>query len=146
MKNQNKWEMVFGIFCALLLFYITVVIPILKLFYGTGMIAHAEDNPYGAPFRIESTAYCYGETTASGQPVRKGIAAARKEWMGLTAIMYADDNGKVGDLIGIYEILDSGGDERIKNGTCIDVYMPEEDACWEWGRRNVWVQIVDAKG
>jgi 3D (Asp-Asp-Asp) domain-containing protein len=128
-------------------FYITVIFPLLVIYVSDNpIVARAEDNPYGTPFKIESTAYCYGEITASGQAVREGIAAGRKEWMGLTAILYTDDNGKVGDIIGIYEILDTGGDERIKNGTCIDIYMLDYDDCREWGRKNVWIQIVDAKG
>ncbi|WP_342756782.1 hypothetical protein [Kineothrix sedimenti] len=145
MKKNNR-ETAFWISMMILLFIITVVLPILCVIYDKPLTAHAEDNPYGAPFKIESTAYCYGEITASGQAVREGIAAGRKEWIGLTAILYKDDNGKVGDFIGIYEILDTGGDERIKSGTCIDIYMPDYDDCREWGRKNVWVQLVDAVG
>lgn len=107
-------------------------------------MASAEEN--NEPFVIESTAYYEGEITASGRKVREGICAGRKEWLGLTCIVYEDDNGKMGDYIGIYEILDTGSDERIRNGRCIDFYMRSEDDCWEWGRRKVWIQLIDAKG
>ena len=67
--------------------FLIIGVPILQLFFGIGhLTAHAEDNPYGAPFPAESTAYCYGEITASGKP---------------------------GDLLGIYELLDTGGDEKV---------------------------------
>lgn len=143
---KNKRETLLWITMAILLFFITVVFPILCVIYDKPLTAYAEDNPYGTPFQIESTAYCYGEITASGQAVREGIAAGRREWIGLTAILYEDDGGEIGELIGIYEILDTGGDERIKNGTCIDIYIPDYDAAIEYGRKSVFVQLVDAKG
>lgn len=95
---------------------------------------------------IEATAYCYGTTTASGKKVREGYAAMARGYMGKTAIVYENFDGKPGDLIGIYEIEDTGGDERIKEGRCIDIYIPDYDAYVEFGRQNVIVFIVDAKG
>ena len=145
MKKNNR-EPAIWVLMMIFLFVVTVVLPILCVIYDKPLTARAEDNPYGSPFKIESTAYCYGEITASGQAVREGIAAGRKDWIGLTAILYTDDNGKVGELIGIYEILDTGGDERIKNGTCIDIYIPDYKEAKEYGRKSVFVQLVDAKG
>lgn len=133
-------------------FLIFLIVPMLIMLLlaclsgNTIFLCAAEDNPYGTPCRIESTAYCHGEVTASGHKVREGIAAGRREWIGQTAIVYADDNGSIGELIGIYEVLDTGGDARIQNGECIDIYMPDYAAAKEYGRRDVWVQIVDAKG
>ena len=128
-----------------------LVIPLLVMvalscLTGRPFVVCAEESTYSMPFRMESTAYCHGEITATGDKVREGIAAARKEWRGLTAVLYEDNNGSVGELIGIYEILDTGGDERIKNGTCIDVYLPDYQKAKEYGRKNVWVQLVEAKG
>lgn len=105
----------------------------------------AEEYP-SEPFLIESTAYCCGEITADGSEVRSGIAAARREWMGLTAILYkVEPDGAVGEIIGVYEIKDTGGDYRIKNGTCIDIYIPDEDACIEYGRQQVYIQLIPAE-
>ncbi len=104
------------------------------------------ENPYGEPFRMECTAYYEGEVTASGQKVRPGICAGKREWLGLTCIVYEDDGGKIGDCIGIYEVLDTGGASLIREGKCIDIYMEEREACVEWGIRKVWVQLVDAEG
>lgn len=99
------------------------------------------------PFRAESTAYCYGEITKDGSRVRPGIAAAKEEWLGLTAILYeVNPDGSIGAVKGIYEIKDTGGDYRIQNGTCIDIYIPDEEQAKEYGRQQVYVQLVDAQG
>ena len=103
-----------------------------------------EYEPYSDAIRldIEATAYCYGTTTASGKQVREGIAAMAKEYMGKTAIVYSEDF----ELIGIYEVEDTGGDDRIKNGQCIDIYIPSHEEAIQFGRQNVIVYLLDAKG
>ena len=96
---------------------------------------------------IEATAYCYGTTTYSGKAVREGMAAMSKRYLGMTAIVYeADENGNPLDYIGTYEIEDTGGDERIKNGNCIDIFMSSREECINFGRRNVVVYLIEAKG
>jgi len=102
----------------------------------------AASNPYGEPYPIEVTAYCDHGITKSGIPVRVGICAGREEWIGKTAIIYQSD----GQLLGIYEILDTGGDYRIKAGKCLDIFMPDKAQCKEFGRQQCRVQIVDAEG
>lgn len=124
---------------------------VLALLLLTGMMALASPRQAAADdaselLQVESTAYCHGEITASGHEVRPGIAAGKPEWMGLTCLVYEDDEGDPGKLLGIYEMLDTGGDKRIKNGTCIDVYLPDYDACKEYGRKNVWIQLIEANG
>lgn len=148
-EKRSKSLLIKTVLMGLLIFLIVPVLIMLLLSCLSGntiFLCAAEDNPYGTPCRIESTAYCHGEVTASGHKVRECIAAGRREWIGQTAILYADDNGSIGELIGIYEVLDTGGDERIKDGSCIDIYMSDYAAAKEYGRRDVWVQIVDAKG
>lgn len=106
-------------------------------------------NPYPDAIRldIEATAYCYGTTTCTGKPVRVGYAAMAKEYIGKTAVVYeADENGEPLDYIGIYEIEDTGGDYRIKNGTCIDIYVPDHSEAISFGRKDVVVYLFDAKG
>lgn len=65
-----------------------------------------------------------------------------KEYMGKTAIVYSEDF----ELIGIYEVEDTGGDDRIKNGQCIDIYIPSHEEAIQFGRQNVIVYLLDAKG
>ena len=106
-------------------------------------------NPYPDAIEkhIEATAYCYGTTTCTGKPVREGYAAMSKKYLGMTAIVYAEDeNGNPLDHIGTYEIEDTGGDYRIKNGNCIDIYIPDYDKAVEFGRQKVVVYLIEAKG
>lgn len=123
---------------ALILFVVVLL--------GCTVDTKAEPTYPTEPFQIECTAYCYGEVTADGSKVRKGIMAGKPEWLGLTALMYEDMDGKPGNLLGIYEIKDTGGDDRIQNGTCVDIYNPDYNWCVEWGRKKVIIQLVNAVG
>lgn len=108
-----------------------------------------EFNPYPDSIvkYIEATAYCYGTTTCTGKPVREGFAAMSKRYLGMTAIVYeADADWEPLNYIGTYEIEDTGGDYRIKNGNCIDIYIPDYDAAIEFGRKQVVVYLIEAKG
>ncbi len=108
-----------------------------------------EFNPYPGSIvkYIEATAYCYGTTTYTGKQVREGYAAMSKRYLGMTAIVYElDEVGQPYEYIGTYEIEDTGGDYRIKNGNCIDIYIPDHDAAVEFGRKQVVVYLIEAKG
>lgn len=117
--------------------------------------AAAQEN---APFQMYTTAYCHGEITASGTPVRRGICAVKREWMGKTAIVYTcGRDGGIGELLGIYECLDTGfggdadgdGIGSIEEGKVIDIYFPTLEECRGWMEQTggkVYVQLVDAKG
>lgn len=108
-----------------------------------------EFNPYPGSIvkYIEATAYCYGTTTCTGKQVREGYAAMSKRYLGMTAIVYElDEKGQPFEYMGTYEIEDTGGDYRIKNGNCIDIYIPDYDAAVEFGRKQVVVYLIEAKG
>lgn len=112
----------------------------------------------GEPFKMYTTAYHHGEITASGVPVRRGICAVKREWMGLTAIVYEyKPDGSMGDMIGIWECLDTGfggdadgdGVGSIESGKVIDMYFPTLEECRDWMKQTggkVYVQLVDAEG
>lgn len=92
---------------------------------------------------------CYlptGRPTASGVMPRRGIMAGKREWLGKTALIYERDGDTVGDLIGIYEILDTGTgkDGAIKDGRAVDIFCETEDGIIP--TQKIWIQIVDAKG
>lgn len=101
--------------------------------------------------KMKSTAYCLDGITASGQYVRKGICACGdRALFGKTVVVYQrlPDN-KIGDIIGIYEVLDTGC-----ASTVIDVWCQDLDACQEYMNRvyedgckgRVYVQVIDAEG
>lgn len=100
---------------------------------------------------MEATAYCYGEITADGSRVREGICVAKKSWIGLTAMVYLDEEKEdgthgPGEFLGYYEIKDTGGNELIRNGQAIDIYNPSAEWCREFGRKKVWVVLREGKG
>jgi len=118
---------------------------------------HAQGSGFPEVFAIETTAYCQGEITASGTKVRYGICAVKEEWMGLTAIVYSNEDGKPMELLGIFECLDTGfgrdkdgdGVGTIEEGKCIDIYFPTLEECYEWMELTdgkCFIQLVDAKG
>ena len=92
---------------------------------------------------------CYlptGKPTASGTMPHRGIMAGKKEWIGKTALIYEREEGKVGDLIGIYEVLDTGigYDNAIIEGRAVDIFCETEDQIIP--TQKIWIQIVDAEG
>lgn len=101
--------------------------------------------------KMRATAYCLDGITASGKEVRKGICATgNKELIGKTCILYQRlPNGKVGKLIGIYEIEDTGCNKYV-----VDVWFPDLEECQCFMDRvyedkcdgKVYAQIVEAKG
>ena len=117
-------------------------------------------NKYPTPELIRCTVYTAkeGAITADGSKVREGIVAGKREWLGYTCIIYENDNGKVGNLIGIYEFKDTGagidtdGDgkgDSIKKGKSIDVYRDTLDRCYDWIDQYgdyVFIQVVYAVG
>lgn len=101
--------------------------------------------------KMHATAYCLEGKTYTGKRVRKGIAATGdKNLLGMTAVVYQrlpDDS--MGDLIGIYEIEDTGCKVNV-----LDIWCEDLDACQDFMnliyqdgcKGKVYVQIIDAKG
>lgn len=125
-----------------LMFLLTCIL-ILLTFYIFGLKINAKGIEL---VPMDATAYCDQGITASGEHVRVGICAMRKDFIGKTAIVYSQEDGVVTGLIGIYEIKDTGGHELIKTGKCVDIYMLDRNECFQFGRQKVLVQIVDAVG
>lgn len=92
-----------------------------------------------------ATYYTLTGTTASGRETRRGIMATSPDHLGQTALVYERDGLNVGDLLGIYECLDTGNgkDGAIKKGYVIDIWTTPDDIP---PTQKVWVQFVDAKG
>lgn len=102
------------------------------------------------PFIVDCTAYCDEGITASGRPTVEGLTiAGPEEWMGCAAVLYeVAEDGSIGDYIGMYQFTDTGWgiDGDIPRGETVDIYIADENACWEWGRRKVYLQVIDGRG
>lgn len=120
-------------------------------------VAEAQPNPY-EPFIVECSAYCYnGRCTATGKPTIEGVTiAGKKEWLGRTAVLYeVNDDGGIGEFIGYREFTDTGygkdstlypGYGTIQTGECVDLYFDDEQRALEWGRRKIYIQVINGCG
>ena len=130
-----------------------------------------EAEPPHEAFLCNTTAYIHGEVCCRGAKAREGIVAAAPEWYGMSALIYeaveVDGQYEMGELLGIFEILDTGygkstgdgipskvrADKKsrgtIETGQCIDVYKSSYKRAKEWMKTTggrCYVQIIDAKG
>lgn len=106
--------------------------------------------------QMRATAYKSENTlTYTGTVPHVGVAAARKDLIGKTIAMYQRLPGnEVGELIGIYEIQDTGPAEGVANGNVIDIWCPNLDACQDFMNQiyadgchgKVFVQFFNAEG
>jgi len=96
-------------------------------------------------YPMQATAYCIKGRTASGKLTREGICASKPEWIGKVAAVYLDNDGKPGEFIGYFEILDTGG-ASIRKGKVIDIWFSTKNECMQFGRKKVLVKVIDSKG
>ena len=109
-------------------------------------VSASDKRVFVEPVKMRVTCYIpTGNKTADGTVPYEGICAAKREWMGKTAIVY-DENMR---YVGVFEIRDTGGHSRIKNGTSIDIFRDTLERCYEYEREHGmygYVQIIDAEG
>ena len=116
-------------------------------------------DPFLEPVKIRCTCYCEHSKTATGKKTRYGIVAGPKEWLGYTAELNAiNEDGSVGELIGLFEFEDTGagmdtdGDgkgDSIKNGQSIDVWVNSLSDAYAWRDKYgdyVYIKIFKTKG
>ena len=84
---------------------------------------------------LNTSAYCHtGNPTASGVMPQVGHCAVDKingQWIPFGTRITTED-GRT--LI----VTDRFGDGR---SNCLDIFMPNEDECWQFGRRNLVCRI-----
>ena len=86
---------------------------------------------------FEATAYCKGQTTASGVAVRAGIAAADPKVLPIGSVI--DVRGVPAAFEGIYTVLDTG---FAVQGRIVDLYVW---SCYEalaFGRRQAQLTVL----
>ena len=83
---------------------------------------------------MEATAYTWtGNQTASGTWPAVGTAAVDPKVIPLGTRLWIEGYGEA-----VAE--DTGG---LVKGNIIDVFLPTEDECWQWGRRTVEVRVME---
>lgn len=105
----------------------------------------AEENPaVGAPapkpglrMRFQATAYCKGETTASGVSVRTGIAAADPTLLPVGTVVRL--NTRDPKLDGIWTVMDTG---PAIQGRTIDLYMWSCHEALRFGRQSIQLEVL----
>ncbi|HZJ31020.1 MAG TPA: 3D domain-containing protein [Vicinamibacterales bacterium] len=91
----------------------------------------------GSRLPFNATAYCKGETTASGVVVRSGIAAADAGLLPVGSVL----NVATGDsrYNGVYTVMDTGPKVQ---GRLLDLYMWSCHEALRFGRRQVQVTVL----
>ena len=140
----------------------SILIPVvIGVFFG---LWHVSANSqictvdFSTPTPVEMTFYLpTGNDCANGKPPHQGIVAFAPEFIGDTAILYEyNEDGSIGEIIGFYEIYDTGygkklpsGYGSIKEGKTVDVFFNNFGDGAEFVREHgnqVYIQIVKAVG
>lgn len=114
--------------------------------------------------RVKMTCYTHtGNPCRNGKMPREGICAYQYKYLDWLAIVYEDNNGKPGEIIGYYEIFDTGyGIETdvvnpktgknygtLELGTSIDIFRDSLEECYEFIEEHgdtCFIQVVYAEG
>ena len=121
-------------------FFLLHEVTILDSQYAARQAELREQTAQPAPglrLRFAATAYCRGETTAAGTPVRTGIAAADPALLPVGSVIQIDSLGP--KYSGIYTVMDTG--PRVR-GRHVDVYMWNCDEAVTFGRRSVQLRVL----
>jgi len=91
----------------------------------------------GAQLQFSATAYCKGDTTASGVEVRTGIAAADPAILPVGSVVaVTTDNQRYN---GVYTVMDTGPEVK---GREVDLYMWSCNEALQFGRKQVQVNVL----
>lgn len=125
---------------------VCLIIMVLIMCILVSTEVHAE----GEAYKMKLSCYLpTGNKTASGVYPYEGIVASFKERIGQTAILFeCNDDGALGEFIGIYEVADTGG-KSIRSGKVIDVYKENLDDAVKFIKNHtthVYVYFYEAKG
>lgn len=83
---------------------------------------------------MEATAYTWtGCRTATGIWPSRGTVAVDPNVIPLGSVLYVEGYGEA-------IAADTGGAVK---GNIIDIYLPTEAECWQWGRQQVEVRVIE---
>src|SRR6187431_2965502 len=91
----------------------------------------------GARLQFQATAYCKGETTASGVGVRTGIAAADPAILPVGSVVRLETPNP--RYSGVWTVMDTGPAVR---GRSVDLYLWSCTEALQFGRRKVRLTVL----
>ena len=91
----------------------------------------------GARLKFTATAYCKGETTASGVGVRTGIVAADPQLLPVGSVIRLETPNP--RYSGVWTVMDTGPSVQKRT---IDLYLWSCYEALEFGRRPVWLTVL----
>jgi 3D (Asp-Asp-Asp) domain-containing protein len=125
---------------AIVGFWLVYEVTIIDSRSAAGQAQLVEETAMPAPglrLRFKATAYCKGETTASGAAVRTGIAASDPAVLPVGSVVQIDLPDP--KYSGIYTIMDTG---PAVQGRKIDIYMWSCHEALRFGLRDVHVRVL----
>jgi 3D (Asp-Asp-Asp) domain-containing protein len=91
----------------------------------------------GTRLQFKATAYCKGQTTASGVAARSGVAAADPSLLPVGSVIQADFDRP--EYNGVYTVMDTGPEVQ---GRELDVYMWSCFEALRFGRQDVHIVVL----
>jgi 3D (Asp-Asp-Asp) domain-containing protein len=91
----------------------------------------------GTRLQFKATAYCKGQTTASGVAVRSGVVAADESLLPVGSVIQADFD--MPEYNGVYTVMDTG---PAVQGREVDVYMWSCFEALRFGRQDVHIVVL----
>ena len=125
---------------AIVAFISTYEVTILDSKYAARQAVLRETTALPAPgsrLAFSATAYCKGDTTASGSGVHAGIAAADPDLLPVGSVV--DIDSLPGHYNGIYTVLDTG---PAVQGRQVDLYMWSCNEALEFGRQPIHITVL----
>jgi 3D (Asp-Asp-Asp) domain-containing protein len=104
---------------------------------GTAGVVDPTAPVTGARLQFHATAYCKGQTTASGVGVRSGVAAADPALLPVGTVLNVTTDQK--KYNGIYTVMDTG---PAVQGRVLDLYMWSCHEALAFGRKPVQVTVL----
>jgi 3D (Asp-Asp-Asp) domain-containing protein len=137
--SRSNWRKSFALVVAILGLLLIFEIEMFDSQYAAFQQMVREDGPPPPGSRLEfsATAYCKGQTTASGVGVRTGIAAADPQILPVGTVL----NIATGDARynGVYTVMDTGPKVQ---GRILDLYMWSCHEALKFGRKETEVTVL----
>lgn len=138
--SKSLWRKALVTAIAVVGFVSTYEVTILDSKYAARQAAQRETTALptpGAKLAFSATAYCKGETTASGATIHSGIAAADPDLLPVGSVVSIQS--LPGRYSGIYTVLDTG---PAVQGRQVDLYMWSCNEALEFGRQRIHLTVL----